>query len=76
MSNTSPYNLNVAWEQVDEIIKSELRGIYDDMDEALSKIEDGEKANIFEYDVVEDRKMIEAHLNAVALILEYYGEKL
>lgn len=76
MSDTSPYTLNVAWDQVTQIITTELREIYDEMDKALTEIENDTRSGppIFDYDIGIETEMIEAHMNAAALLLEYYGE--
>lgn len=77
MSNyDSPYTLSVAWEQVTSIMVKELREVYDEMDTALTEIENDTRSGppIFDHDISIETEMIEAHMNAAALMLEYYGE--
>jgi hypothetical protein len=77
MSELSNYTMEVSWEQVDAIIKAELRSTRDHFEEELNKIEDDtDRVGIFSHDAIEDFGQILAHKHACELLLEYWGEKL
>jgi hypothetical protein len=65
---SSSYTLNVEWEQVDAIIKGELRNIIDDMNR-----EDGSIIWSHDPDVEEMKR--NKMIDACKRILEYYGDK-
>ena len=65
----SRYTVNVEWEQVDAIIKGELRNIIEDMNREDGSIIWSEDPDVEE---MKRAKMI----SACKRILEYYGEKL
>ena len=72
----SGYTMKVEWDQVDAIVKSEIRTVRDDMEAELNKIENGEERMfIFSYDdLSEEMSRILALKNASELLLEYWGE--
>ena len=71
---TSKYTMALEWEQVDSIIKSELKThfltLLDDLD---TNLKDG-TAKVFDNDPVKDRAMIREHIHAFRLVLAYMGE--
>ena len=73
MSDTSDYNLRVTWEQVDNIVTSELRWSYDSMKADLERRREGGGMAFFHLDLEQDVKAIEEHLNALKLILDWFG---
>jgi hypothetical protein len=65
---SSSYTLNVEWEQVDGIIKGELRNIIEDMNRDNGSI-------IWSHDPdVEEMKRAKM-IDACKRILEYYGDR-
>jgi len=73
MSDTSDYNLRVTWEQVDNIITSELRWSYDSMKADLERRREGGGMAIFHLDLEQDVKAIEEHVHALKLVLDWFG---
>jgi hypothetical protein len=65
---SSSYTLNVEWDQVDAIIKGELRNIIDDMEREDSSI-------IWSHDPDVEKLKREKMIDACKRILEYYGDK-
>jgi hypothetical protein len=61
------YTLNVEWEQVDAILKGELRSVIEDMQR-----EDG--SNIWSDDPDVEQLKREKMIEACKRILEYYGD--
>jgi hypothetical protein len=77
MSELSNYTMEVSWEQVDSIIKKELRSTLQNFEEELNKIEDDtDRVGVFSHDPIEDYGELLAHKHACELLLEYWGEKL
>jgi hypothetical protein len=77
MLELSNYTMEVSWEQVDTIIKKELRSTLQNFEEELNKIEDcSDRVGVFCHDAIEDYGKILAHKRACELLLEYWGEKL
>jgi hypothetical protein len=77
MSQLSSYTMEVSWEQVDAIIKKELRSTLQNFEEELNKIEDdSDRVGVFSHDPIEDYGQLLAHKHACELLLEYWGENL
>ena len=77
MSELSSYTMEVSWEQVDAIVKKELRSTLQNFEEELNKIEDDtDRGGGFSHDPIEDYGQLVAHKSACELLLEYWGEKL
>jgi len=72
----SEYTMKVEWDQVDSIIKTELRSTRDQFEAELNKIEmdDSDRVGIFDHDPMEDYTRILAHKNACEMLLKYWGE--
>jgi len=73
MGDTSDYNLRVTWEQVDNIVTSELRWSYDSMKADLERRREGGGMAIFHLDLEQDVKAIEEHVHALKLVLDWFG---
>jgi hypothetical protein len=65
---SSSYTLNVEWEQVDGIIKGELRNIIEHMQQ--------DNTIIYSHDPDVEEMKREKMIDACKRILEYYGDKL
>jgi len=72
--DASNYTLRVAWEQVEHIIKQEMRFHVDDLTRQLRLRKEGESAGIFDLDKDKDILMIEEHIRSFERVLKYYGE--
>lgn len=66
------YTVELDYEMVDKIITETLKINYADMKNALANRAEGTFA-IWEHDVEEDKKEIQKHMDALKLILKYYG---
>ena len=65
---SSSYTLNVEWEQVDGIIKGELRRVIEDMKR--------DNTVIYSHDPDVEEMKRNKMIDACKRILEYYGDKL
>jgi hypothetical protein len=65
---SSSYTLNVEWEQVDGIIKGELRRVIEDMQQ--------DNTVIYSHDPDVEEMKRNKMIDACKRILEYYGDKL
>jgi hypothetical protein len=64
----SSYTLNVEWEQVDAILKGELRSVIEHMQQ--------DNTIIYSHDPDVEEMKREKMIDACKRILEYYGDKL
>lgn len=68
------HTIEVEWEQVDAIIRKELRVILNDMEEALERLDaDKSRIVIFDHDKAKERAMIKEHIQAFRTTLAYWG---
>jgi hypothetical protein len=65
---SSSYTLNVEWEQVDAILKGELRGVIEHMQQ--------DNTIIYSRDPDVEEMKREKMIDSCKRILEYYGDKL
>lgn len=75
----SKVTVELEWDTVDSIVVSQLKTILKDLNISLEnrKSENSEiESAIFSNDKSEDIAMIEEHINAVKIVLNYYGEDL
>jgi hypothetical protein len=66
------YTIELEYEMVDRIIIQELQSTYKDMKRDLKNRDEGTLA-IWDHDPAKDKKMIKKHMEAIELILEFYG---
>lgn len=65
------YTVKLEWEQVDSILKQELRGALETLKEDLQKNYEDGNANVFDTDPVKDRAMIREHIHSFDLVVKY-----
>ena len=63
--------MELEWEQVDSVIKQELRTQLSTLREDLQKNLESGDALVFDRDAVIDRAMIREHIHAFDLVLKY-----
>jgi len=71
------YQLTVDYDQVDHIVKSELRQLLNNMKRELEILESSHQQRmvIWNHDESIERAMIKEHINSAKLLLKYYGER-
>lgn len=69
------YTLTVEPEQVDAIIISELKSNIDSLERNLESTQDADEdyLGVFDNDPKKDADMIVQHIEALKMIIEYYG---
>lgn len=63
--------MELEWEQVDSVIKQELKTQLSSLREDLQKNLELGDSKVFDYDPVKDRAMIREHIHAFSLVLKY-----
>jgi len=69
------YTIEMTYDQVDAIIIKELTTILQGLKNDRKKRKNDEGCGIFDTDKKTDLKKLKEHINALKLILEYYGVK-
>lgn len=67
------HTIQIHWEQVQQIIQDELCWDLEQLERDLENRKRGDGMAIFDHDTDKDCLEIERHINAVKLILKYYG---
>ena len=62
------YTMEVEWDQVESLIKTELRETRRSL-----KRSRGNNVRVFSRDALEDAAIIQSHIDALSLIIKYYS---
>lgn len=67
--------VELDWDTVDGIVKQELASMRDNLANDLENRKNDQGMAIFEHDKDNDIKLIQEHINAMTMVLRYYGEE-
>lgn len=67
------HTINVTWDQVQHIIKHELKWDLEQMKKDLEARKKGECIAIWDHDLDKDVALIKDHIEALKLVIKYYG---
>lgn len=67
------HKITVVWEQVQDILVQEMKADLDTLEHDLENRKAGHGMAFWEHDLEADVAMIEKHIEALKLVVKYYG---
>jgi len=67
--------VELDWDTIDGIVKQELASMHDNLANDLDNRKNDRGMAIFEHDKDTDIRLIQEHINAMTIVLHYYGEQ-